>query len=230
MARIFSEDSKSAADYVAFFDLDRTIISEISGNALVRMAWKGGLISLSDLLRAFRLYVLFRLRMRDPLDIIDDMVGWVKNKTEAEMEELCRSVFSEALLPSVYNEAITEINIHKGKNAKVILLSSALSSICSSMAESLGLDGYICSSLETIEGFHTGKPTGRLCYGEEKLHRITGYCSANNIDQKALWYYGDSISDLPVLLYVGNPVCVNPDRELKKEAKKRGWRILLWKN
>jgi HAD superfamily hydrolase (TIGR01490 family) len=130
----------------------------------------------------------------------------------------------------VYREAVTEINMHKASGAKVIILSSALQSICRVISESLGMDGYICSSLQVKEGLLTGKPAGRLCYGKEKLHRLTGYCSVNNINMEGLWFYSDSISDLPVLLSVGNPVCVNPDRELTKEAIKRGWKILLWKN
>jgi HAD superfamily hydrolase (TIGR01490 family) len=230
MARIFSEKMKNEMNYAAFFDLDKTLIEEISGNALVRTAWKKGLISRTDLLRAFYLYLLFKLRLRDPLDIIENMVGWVKGKSESEMEELCRYVSREILLPSVYREAVTEINIHKAKGVKVIILSSALTSICSLISENLGMDGYLGSSLQAKDGYLTGKPSGRLCYGKEKLNRLTGYCSANNINHSEVWYYSDSISDLPVLLSVGNPVCVNPDRELTKEAMKRGWKILLWKN
>lgn len=228
MDHIFSEDRQTAKVQVAFFDLDRTLIREISGKAIVRMAWKKGLISLPELAKAFYLYLLYKLRLRNPLNVIDDMVGWVKGRSESEMEELCVLVLSEVLLPSVFREARHEINIHKDNNATVIILSSALDYICSAMSESLGMDGYLCSSLETKEGLLTGKPEGRICYGEEKLHRLTGYCAANNIYQSDLWYYSDSISDLPVLSYVGNPVCVNPDRELKKEAMKRGWKILLW--
>jgi HAD superfamily hydrolase (TIGR01490 family) len=220
---------KNEMNYAAFFDLDKTLINEISGNALVRIAWKKGLISLPDLLRAFYLFLLFKLRLRDPLDIIEAMVGWVKGKTEAEMEELCRYVSGEVLLPSLYREAITEINVHKSKGAKVIILSSALNSICSIISENLGMDGYLGSSLQAKEGYLTGKPDGRICYGKEKLHRLNEYCSDNKINKDALWYYSDSISDLPVLVSVGNPVCVNPDRELAKEAIKRGWKILLWK-
>jgi len=26
----------------------------------------------------------------------------------------------------------------------------------------------------------------------------------------------------------GNPVCVNPDKKLNKEALRRGWKTLLW--
>jgi HAD superfamily hydrolase (TIGR01490 family) len=230
MDPIFSEDRQRAIRYAAFFDLDRTLIGEISGKAIVRMAWKRGHIAWSDLFKAFYVYFLFKLRLKDPKTIIDDMVRWVKGKHETEMDELCLHVFREVLLPSVFIEAKSEINFHKENDAKVIILSSALKPICSSMSESLGMDGYICSSLESRDGYLTGKPDGRLCYGEEKLNRLTGYCSANNMNPSALWYYSDSISDLPVLSSVGNPVCVNPDRELKKEALKRGWKILLWKN
>ena len=230
MALISSETMKNEMNYAAFFDLDKTLIEEISGNALVRAAWKNGLITWTDLLRAFYLFLLYKLRMRDPLDIIEAMVGWVKGKSEAEMEELCRHVSIEVLLPSLYSEAVTEIKIHKAKGVKVIILSSALNAICRVISENLEIDGYIGSSLESKGGYLTGKPAGRLCYGVEKLHRLTGYCSANNINKAALWYYSDSISDLPVLLSVGNPVCVNPDRELRKEALKRGWKILLWQN
>lgn len=230
MDHIFSEGRKTAKEQVVFFDLDRTLTGEISGKAIVRMAWTKGLISLPELTKAFYLYFLFKLRLRNPLSVIDDMVGWVKGRSESEMEELCMLVFREVLLPSVFREARNEINIHKENDARVIILSSALDSICKAMSESLGMDGYLCSSLETKEGLLTGKPDGRICYGEEKLHRLTGYCAANNIYQSVLWYYSDSISDLPVLSYVGNAICVNPDRKLKKEALKRGWKILSWRN
>jgi len=230
MDRIFSKDRQTAKAQVAFFDLDRTLIGEISGKAIVRMAWKKGLISLQELAKASYLYLLFKLRLRNPINVIDDMVGWVKGRSESEMEELCQIVFSEVLFPSVFREARNEINFHKENAAAVIILSSALDFICSSMSDRLGMDGYLCSSLETKEGLLTGEPEGRICYGEEKLHRLIIFCAENNINQSDLWYYSDSISDLPVLSYVGNPVCVNPDRELRREAQKRGWQILFWEH
>jgi len=230
MVRIFSEDKYNARQNIVFFDLDRTLTAEISGKAIIKMAWRKDLISVYDLLKAFCLYILFRLSLRDPLKVIDDMVGWVKGKPEAELEKLCFEVFREVLLPSVFREAISEINLHKGNETKIVILSSTLNYICSAMSQSLGLDGYISSSLEAEDGYLTGQPAGRLCYGQEKLNRLRGYCTDNNINTSDIWYYSDSISDLPALSSVGNPVCVNPDRELKKEALKRGWKILYWQN
>jgi HAD superfamily hydrolase (TIGR01490 family) len=214
--------------YVVFFDLDRTIIKEISGRALAGRAFREGLMSWSSFTNAIYLYILYKLELRDPLKVIDEMVGWVKGMPEALLWEISSKVVREVLYPSVFMEAITEINIHKTKDAQVVILSSGLNSVCREMSEILVLDDMICSSLETNNGYLTGKPSGRLCFGKEKLYRLTGYCKMHNINEADSWYYGDSISDLPVLMAVGNPVCVNPDRKLKREALKRGWKIVQW--
>ena len=39
-------------------------------------------------------------------------------------------------------------------------------------------------------------------------------------------FYSDSIHDLPLLESVGHPVAANPDRRLRKEARRRGWDIV----
>jgi HAD superfamily hydrolase (TIGR01490 family) len=228
MDHIFSEFKNTQKKYVAFFDLDRTLISEISGNTLVRRAWRKGILSWSDIGSVIYLYLLYKLKLRDPIKVLDYVVGRVQGKPEAELEALCSEVNREVLLPSVFREAIKEINFHKENNAEVIILSSTLNSIGRAVSESLGMDGYICSSLEAKGGYLTGRPIGQLCFGEEKLNRLTAYCKTNTMNQSDSWYYGDSIYDLSVLSSVGNQVCVNPDRELKKEALKRGWKIYLW--
>src|SRR5256884_7965017 len=48
---------------------------------------------------------------------------------------------------------------------------------------------------------------------------------AEGIDLASSYAYSDSITDLPMLELVGHPVAVNPDRDLRREAEKRGWQI-----
>jgi len=228
MDRTFSDDKNDPVAYVAFLDLDRTLSGAISGNVLVRLAWKRKQISLKDLVNAFHLYMLYKLRLRDPGRIVNEMVAWVKGKPEDWIEDLCREACSSILLPSIFPEAVAEIRRHKEKNGKVIILSSALHQICKRVSEFLGMDGFLCSSLEVKEGLLTGKAVGRLCFGDEKLVRMREFCKNNTMNPEESWYYGDSISDLSVLEVVGNPVCVNPDRELKNEARRRGWKVLNW--
>jgi HAD superfamily hydrolase (TIGR01490 family) len=156
------------------------------------------------------------------------MVSWVKGIPENSIEDLCTEVFKEVLMPSVYKDALSEIELHRAKNAKIVILSSALTAICRQMTEHLNLDDMICSELEVNDGLMTGRPLGHLCFGEEKAVRLKRYCEIFNFVPSQAWFYGDSFSDIHALNVVGNPVCVNADNKLIHTAKRRGWKIVTW--
>jgi len=223
-----SKDRGAGSSYIAFFDLDRTLTRAISGKELMRAAIRKGLIATSDVAHAIYLLVVYKLNLKDPVKIMNDMIFWVKGMPEKTMTDLCSEVFHRVLLPSVYDEARSEIKFHKDKNAKVVILSSALIPLCNEIAKSLGLDDVVCSDLEVRDGYLTGCSVGQLCFGKEKMIRLSEYCEKNNKKTSDAWYYGDSISDLAALSSVGNAVCINPDRKLRKAAIERGWKILFW--
>lgn len=54
--------------------------------------------------------------------------------------------------------------------------------------------------------------------------------ASEGIDLKGSFAYSDSVTDLPMLELVGNPVAVNPDRELRRIATERSWRIESFRN
>jgi HAD superfamily hydrolase (TIGR01490 family) len=228
MENIFSNERDAPKEYIVFFDLDKTLSNSISGKALVIAAYRKGLLSRWKILSALVLSIEYRLNLRDQLEIIDNMVSWVKGIPQKSIEDLCTEVFNKVLFPSIYKEAISEIKLHRTQNAKIVILSSALTPVCRQMSENLNIDDIICSDLEVNNGFMTGRPLGHLCFGEEKAIRLKAYCDKYNFPLAESWYYGDSISDLHALCVVGNPVCVNPDHKLKKVAESRGWKILRW--
>ena len=47
----------------------------------------------------------------------------------------------------------------------------------------------------------------------------------NDFDQ--ISFYSDSQNDLPLLRLVSNPIAVNPDEVLEKEAIKNNWPIII---
>jgi HAD superfamily hydrolase (TIGR01490 family) len=228
MGNIFSNEMDAPNEYIVFFDLDKTLANSISGKSLAIAAYRKGLLSPWKILNALLLSVEFRFNLRDQLSIIDDMVSWVKGIPEKSIEDLCTEVFNKEIFPSVFKEAIAEIKLHRSRNAKVVILSSALTPVCRQMSENLNIDDIICSELEVKNGFMTGRPKGHLCFGEEKAVRLKMYCDKYKFSLEESWYYGDSISDLPALCVAGNPICVNPDNRLKKVAERRGWKILRW--
>jgi HAD superfamily hydrolase (TIGR01490 family) len=230
MDRISSRDNSTSKNYIAFFDLDQTLTNSISGKELVRAAYRKGIMKNIDLLNALWQSLAFRFRLTDPAKLIDKMVSWTRGMPELTLIDLCSEVSVGVLLPAVYKEALHEIEFHKERNAKVVILSSALRSICEEIANRLGFDDILCSELEVKNKYLTGYPLGHLCFGEEKSVRLLEYCKKNDSSPSDAWYYGDSISDLPALSVVGNPVCVNPDKKLTKIAHLRGWKILIWKS
>lgn len=226
METISSKDSYSGKRYIAFFDLDRTIISLNSGKILTKTAHKKGLMSNSELMRGIWLSFLYRYELRDTVKIIDSMVSWLKGVKETDLDDLALEVFNANILNSIRPVIREEIIYHKNEEATVVILSSALHTICKPVADYLRMDDIICSNLGINNGIFTGFPSGSFCFGKEKVNRLLEYCKFMNINPLDSWYYGDSIDDLPVLETVGNPVCVYPDRKLLKVSRERGWKVL----
>jgi putative phosphoserine phosphatase/1-acylglycerol-3-phosphate O-acyltransferase len=227
MADTTSEKNKEIS-YIAFFDLDRTIIKAVSGTELAKRAWKKGLMRVPDLVHALYLSIAYKLDIKDPVVIVNKMTEWVKGLHADTLEELCLEVYNDVLLPSLHPEAGPEIKMHKEKGAKVVILSSSLAPICNRIAKFLDIDDVICSELESKDGILTGNPSGKLCYGNEKLIRLREYCEINNSTPESSWYYADAFTDLPALNIVGTPVCINPERKLGRIARKKGWKIYYW--
>ena len=74
-----------------------------------------------------------------------------------------------------------------------------------------------------------GDYTGELAYygyGPYKADAIRALASREGFDLAESYAYSDSITDEPMLRAVGNPVAVNPDRELARVARDEGWPIM----
>jgi len=220
--------SGNSYSYPVFIDLDHTIISKISGKVLVINAVKRGNAGAGDLLRMLFVYLLYKLKFTGAEAMANKLVLWSRGITENELNELSTYTCNNQLIPSIYKKAVEEINLHKKNNARIILLSASIIQVCGKIAEEIKADDIICSKLKAKNGLLTGEPDGKLCFGEGKITELRDYCMRNDINISESWYYGDSISDLPVFMAVGSPACVNPDKKLRNVAMKNGWKILSW--
>lgn len=214
--------------YTVFFDLDHTLISTVSGRELACSAIRKGYVKPAEIFRNAFTYFLYKINLIDPQTMAEKMIGWTRGISDVTIDDLCSETTANRLIPSIYKEAVNEIEFHRKKNARLVILSASIFQVCNYFAEKTGADDIICTVLESKEGFLTGKTAGKLCFGEEKKERLRSYCYKNNINTSESFYYGDSISDLPVFLLVGHPVCINPSGKLKKTAVARGWKIHKW--
>ena len=89
------------------------------------------------------------------------------------------------------------------------------------------MEGGIGTRYEVdAEGKFTGRLDGPFVYGPGKVEAMEGFAVRHEIDLAASYAYSDSLSDLPMLRAVGNPVAVNPDPPLAEIAKAEGWQTL----
>jgi HAD superfamily hydrolase (TIGR01490 family) len=225
-----SASSQGSYSYTVFLDLDRTLIKKVSGKALAILAIRKGHVKPAVLLKVSFQYLLYKIRLINPRETADGMIKRINGMPETTMIDLCNETSENELIPSIYSEALAEIEFHKKNHARIVILSASVTQICRKIASRIGIDEIICTSLEVKNGVLTGQANGRLCFGDEKIARLRDYCSNHSINISESLYYGDSIADLPVFLTIGSPVCINPGRKLRKTAAARGWKVLNWSN
>lgn len=212
--------------YTVFIDLDNTLIRKVSGRELAVNAARKGLLKISSVPGVLFSYIQYKLGIKGPVEMSEKLAGWTKGMPHEKFDRLCQDTIEKILLEHIDNEIIAEIGHHEMNKARVVVLSASAFEICSRIVSYFGFDDAICTVLECRDGKLSGKASGNFCFGEEKIKRLRDFCSSNNIKISESWYYGDSLSDLPVFEEIGHPVCVNPNRSLSHLAIRNNWKIL----
>ena len=216
----------SSFKYIAFYDLDHTILDGNSATFLVMEARKRKVMSAKQYRHAVWLSILYKLDIGNPTLMINRMLSWLKGQKEADIMDLAQDIFVSIIKETVRPRILETIQEHREKNGAVVLLSSATTPICQPVTHYMELDEMICTKLESEDGILTGLTRGKLVYGPEKKVRMLAFCNERGYDPKEAWYYGDSHTDRYVMEAVGNPVAVFPDRRLTRIAKRNNWPIL----
>jgi len=214
------------SEYIAFYDLDRTILTDNSATALVEESRRRGVMSSGQYRHAVWLALLYKLNLGDPIKMITRMLSWLNGLRESEIKLLCEEIYHTRIKETLRPQILESFEMHRSSGGAVVLLSSATEPICEVVARHLALDAVVCTRLETMNGTFTGKILGKLVYGAEKKHRMLSFCNEHDSDAKKAWYYGDSHTDRYVMEAVGNPMAVSPDKGLKKIAIRQKWHIL----
>ncbi len=212
----------------AFFDLDKTIVSRSSSLALSRPMYRAGMVSRGQLLKgayAQIVYLLVGADERKMERLKEGMLALTKGWDRGEVEELVRDVLMDVIDPYVYQEALDLMELHRSEGRAIYIVSSSPEEVVYPLARHFGISGVIATRAEIDED---GRYTGELefySYGEQKAEAIKEMAARADIDLSLSYAYSDSATDLPMLEAVGNPVAVNPDRDLRKHAEESGWQI-----
>src|SRR4051795_5706453 len=213
----------------AFFDLDKTLMAGSSGMQFARVAMRHGLVGRRQLASWGLEHLRYRLRgttderTTEVLRVARELIAGVPARSFERMTPEVRG----AILPRVYPQMLDEVYAHQDAGRPTFTVSAAGSGVVEPLAHVLGMDGGVGTRYEVgDDGTLTGRFDGPFVYGEGKVEAIRAYAAGHDIDLATSYAYSDSISDLPMLRAVGNPVVVNPDPPLREIARDEGWQTL----
>jgi len=212
----------------AFFDLDRTLLRRSSALALAGSFRQHGVIGRGQLAKAAAWQLLFAARGAGAETVrkaAEDGLMILKGFRVDDLRTLVATAMEPILKPLVYQEPLHLATRHRERGEPVYIVSATLQEIVDELARELDFDGAIGSTCEIVDGVYTGRSL-RGAHGEGKAAAIHELAEQDGLDLAASTAYSDSHTDLPFLEAVGNPIVVNPDRELRRIAVERGWPIL----
>jgi alcohol-forming fatty acyl-CoA reductase len=216
-------------EVAAIFDVDGTLVGS---NVVSYFAW----LRMRELPPALRPLWLAGFLTKIPyywgLDKISrahfnrafykNYAGWEPSRAR----HLGQESFSGFTLDRIFPDALQQLRDHKAAGHRVVLLSGALDFLLEPMKDLV--DDVLCATLAQENGAYTGELTGAPVAGDARARMLASFARRRGLDLSRSYAYADSISDLPMLEAVGNPVAVNPDRRLGAAAKDRGWRVEHW--
>jgi HAD superfamily hydrolase (TIGR01490 family) len=214
----------------AFFDLDRTLLRRSSALALAGGFREHGVIGRGQLAKAAAWQLVFAARGASAETVrkaAEDGLMILKGFGVEDLRALVREAMEPVLKPLVFQEALALAELHRERAEPVYIVSATLQEIVEEIADELGFDGALGSTCEIADGVYTGRSL-RACHGAGKAIAIRELAAERGYDLGASTAYSDSHTDLPFLEAVGNPVVVNPDRELRRIASERNWPVLTF--
>ena len=212
----------------AFFDLDGTLLAPPS------LEWR------------FIGYLLERDEIRT-----QNVARWVAESAKALLNGGRRAVFAnkhylagirESIVGEWANtithgslplfvEGIDRMRRHLECGHRVVLVTGTLAPLARAITRHLPCGVEVrATKLEIRDGCFTGRISGTHLGFEEKARVIREDAEEFDLDLRQSFAYGNEMSDAKMLEAVGNPAAVNASWSLKREARKRGWRVYSWRD
>ena len=147
----------------------------------------------------------------------------------ARLRDFSDTVFQKVAKPGFYQEDLSIIKQMKIKGEFIFLLTAANNIAAAPFGKYLGVDAVIATELEfDSNGQFTGKIIEPYCYRQGKIIKSRDLCAKHGFSLEEGTYFGDSISDIPMLECVNRAIVINPVVELEEYARARKWEIMYW--
>ena len=213
----------------AFFDVDNTLMRGASIYYFARGLAARKMFGPADLARMAWGQACYRMRGSENADHIDAAreaaLAFVTGHKVTDIVALCEEIYDSAMADRIWEGTRELAQRHLEAGQRVWLVTASPVELASIIARRLGFTGALGTVAESVDGVYTGRLVGGLLHGEAKARAIEALAVREGLDLARCSAYSDSANDLPMLRLVGHPSVVNPDAELRAEARTNHWPV-----
>jgi len=213
----------------ALFDMDRTLVRKETASLYVRYQRARGEAGLRDLAQVLFWVAQYTLGVIDAPVVARKALAGYRGMAEAIMVDRCEDFFSSYVERHITEAGRRAVEKHRAQGDTLAIVTGATAYVAGPLARLLSISHVVTSELELdASRCFTGRPVDPLCIGEGKVVRTERLARELGFRLDEATFYSDSLTDLPLLERVREPVAVNPDLRLLRVARRRGWRVERW--
>lgn len=212
---------------LALFDLDNTLLNGDSDHAWGLYLAKVGAV---DAVEQEQMQDYFYQQyLAGSLDIDEFLQFQLKPLTQHPVAQLhaWRTDFIEQIIQPMINKGKADLlTTHREAQDTILIITATNNFITRPIADILGVNTLLATTVEFIDGRYTGAYLGTACYAHGKVSKLNDWMAGTQASLENSCFYSDSINDLPLLELVKHPIAVTPDKQLRAHAMNAGWQII----
>jgi len=167
----------------AFFDMDKTILSDNSATLYMRYRYERGEMSKRDLMRGLGAYFKYKIGILDIRSWTLDMMVQFSGQSEKQLEEEAIAWVEAAVVETIYPEAARLVDEHLAESHVVAIVSGATAFVVRPIATHLGIEHILYTRLEVENGLFTGRVIEPICFEEGKIYWLQQFIE----EQGSIW-------------------------------------------
>lgn len=211
----------------AFFDVDNTMMVGASIFHFARGLAQRKFFSSGDLAQMAWSQLKFRVGGREnhfKIELARERgLAFVAGREVAEIQRYGEEIYDELMAERIWSGTRAMAEAHVANGQRVWLVTATPVVLADIIARRLGLTGALGTVAEIEDGRFTGRLHGEMLHGPAKAEAIRALAEREGLDLSRCTAYSDSFNDMPMLTAVGHAMAINPDHDLRNEARRRGW-------
>jgi HAD superfamily hydrolase (TIGR01490 family) len=168
----------------------------------------------------------------DPNDSLSFLIGLLARAPRDTLERWREAFFQEVVAPNLNGSAHALISQHRAAGDALAVVTATNRFVVTPIVAAFGIEHLMATEPEQVNGAFTGRWVGVPCFQAGKVSHVQQWLAAQGKTLQSfakVYFYSDSINDLPLLERVTDPVATNPSPKLEAIARERGWKVVkLW--